>query len=345
MNSESTILTVQIGGDAPERLDKALARQLPENAGVSRSRIARLIREGCVSRDGEAVFDPDASARPGDTWRISMKPTYGGQPEAEDLPLKIIFEDAELIVVDKAAGMVVHPGNGHPGGTLVNALLHRFGENFKGTGEPSRPGIVHRLDRDTTGLMVVAKTEQALFRISGQFSERSAGRCYQAVVRGTPTAGSTFAGYPQIGPEAEGWVRIEGNIARSRKNRLRMAVVATGGRSAVTRIRILEKLAGASVSLIECRLETGRTHQIRVHMERVGHPLIGDSLYGAGARMLPEAAGEAAREAAAQFPRQALHAVSLHFNHPASGERMRFESPLPDDMRRLVTILRSGAHT
>ncbi len=339
IDSQARTILVKIGGASPARLDKALALGLPADAGISRSRIARLIRSGCVSLDGTVVREPDAAAHPGEVWTVEDSGEGTGHIEAEDLPLNVIYDDPDVIVLDKAAGMVVHPGRGHRSGTLVNALLHRFGEGFRAVGDDARPGIVHRLDKDTTGVMVAAKTSRAMMRLGEQFSERSALRRYHAIVRGVPVPGPGLASAANVCFEADGWVRIDGNIARHPKNRLRMAVVGRGGRHAVTRARVLQKLAGSAASLVECRLETGRTHQIRVHLEMAGHPVIGDPLYGASAKILPESAGEAAREAAAAFPRQALHAVLLAFSHPANGERMRFESPLPDDMRGLLRKL------
>ena len=332
-------MLVRIGGTAPARLDKALARELPAEAGISRSRIARLIRSGCVSHDGTVVREPDTAAKPGQVWSVECRRENSDRVEAEELPLNVLYDDEDVIVLDKAAGMVTHPGRGHRSGTLVNALLHRFGDGFRTAGGGARPGIVHRLDKDTTGVMVAAKSGRAMMRLGEQFSQRNASRSYQAIVRGMPVPGSGLDSVAGVSFEADRWVRIEGNIARHPKNRMRMAVVRRGGRHAVTRVRVLRPLANNTAALVECRLETGRTHQIRAHLEFTGHPLIGDPLYGAGVRILPQSAGPRAREAAAGFPRQALHAVSLEFSHPATGERMRFDSPFPEDMRRLLNAL------
>ena len=339
IDSEARRMLVQIRGTAPLRLDKALARELPADAGISRSRIARLIRSGCVSLDGVVVSEPDTAAKPGEVWTVEDSSEGSEHIEAEELPLNVLYDDQDVIVLDKAAGMVVHPGRGHRSGTLVNALLHRFGEGFRTVGGGARPGIVHRLDKDTTGVMVAAKSGRAMMRLGEQFRDRNAFRRYQAIVRGMPVPGPGLDSVANVRFEADRWVRIEGSIARHPKNRMRMTVVRQGGRHAVTRVRVLRPLANRTAALVECRLETGRTHQIRVHMELAGHPLIGDPLYGASARILPESAGDAAREAAAGFPRQALHAVLLEFSHPATGERMRFESPVPEDMRRLLHAL------
>ena len=190
IDSQGRTISVQIGGFTPARLDKALARELPADAGISRSRIARLIRSGCVSRNGVAVREPDAAAKPGEVWTVEVISEGADHIAAEELPLNVLYEDQDVIVLDKAAGMVVHPGRGHRGGTLVNALLHRCGEDFRTVGRDGRPGIVHRLDKDTTGVMVAAKSGRAMMRLGEQFSERSAFRHYRAVVRGIPVPGS-----------------------------------------------------------------------------------------------------------------------------------------------------------
>ena len=235
--------------------------------------------------------------------------------------------------------MVVHPARGNWNGTLVNALLHHCGESILSVGDIRRPGIVHRLDKDTSGLMVAAKTDRAVVSLADQFERRTAGRTYRAVVKGCPDRRSEFAGYGGISFEKGGILRIEGDIGRHPTNPIKRAVVEFGGRFAVTRVRLVELLASGAASLVECRLETGRTHQIRVHMEKVGHPLIGDPAYGSAARSLPASAGEKARAAAASFERQALHATMLNFEHPSTGEAMTFESELPADIAELKGAL------
>ena len=269
------------------------------------------------------MSDPSHRVDPGECWTISIPEPEPTGLVSEDIEISIVHEDSDLIVVDKAAGMVVHPARGNWGGTLVNALLHHCGDGILSVGDMRRPGIVHRLDKDTSGLLVAAKTDRAADSLSGQFERRSVVRSYFAVVRGIPDNRSSFGGHTGVSVERGGVIRIEGSIGRHPTNRLKMAVVASGGRPAVTRVRTVEELAGGAVSSVECRLETGRTHQIRVHMERVGHPVIGDPLYGTGARALPSSAGEPARRAVASFARQALHASTLEFEHPRTAGALR----------------------
>jgi 23S rRNA pseudouridine1911/1915/1917 synthase len=238
--------------------------------------------------------------------------------------LDILYEDEVLIVVNKPAGLVVHPAAGNPDRTLVNALIAHCGDSLRGIGGVRRPGIVHRLDKDTSGIMVVAKTETAQASLSAQFAERSIGRVYRAVVWGLPSP-------------AEG--EIVGNIGRSPHNRKKMAVVARGGKPAMTRYKVVRGLARGGAALVDCTLLTGRTHQIRVHMTHAGHPLIGDPIYGRGSRQRLAALPGHARQAVAAFPRQALHAGSLSFNHPITQERLTFTSNLPRDIRDLIDSL------
>jgi 23S rRNA pseudouridine1911/1915/1917 synthase len=310
-------------GDAGIRLDRALQRRLPE---LSRSRLKRLILDGQVTSAGRVLRDPAQRAAAG-VVVVALPAPEAAAPMAEPIPLAVLFEDAHLIVVDKPAGLVVHPAPGNPKGTLVNALLAHCGASLSGIGGVRRPGIVHRLDKDTSGLLVAAKTEAAHHALSQAFAQRRIERGYCALVWGVPS--------PPAG-------EIAGNIGRSPTNRKKMAVVGTGrGKPAVTRYRVERRFAapgGQRAALVECRLLTGRTHQIRVHLAHIGHPVIGDPAYGA------RAARAAARHAAigaeiATFARQALHARLLGFVHPATGERLRFESPLPADMAGLVTNL------
>ena len=330
---------MEIGEEPPPRLDRALAAFLPDGECMSRTRLSSLIRIGAVSSGGKTVSDPSHRAGPGERWIISIPEPESTGLAAEDIELSIVHEDRELIVVDKAAGMVVHPARGNWDGTLVNALLHHCGDGILSVGDMRRPGIVHRLDKDTSGLLVAAKTDMAADSLSGQFARRSVVRSYLAVVRGIPDNRSSFGGHSGVSSERGGVIRIEGSIGRHPTNRFKMAVVASGGRPAVTRVRMVNELAGGAASSVECRLETGRTHQIRVHMERVGHPVIGDPLYGTGSRVLPSGAGETARRAAASFGRQALHASTLEFEHPRTGRRLSFRSDLPEDIRNLLDAL------
>ncbi len=333
--SGSRIITVTIAADPPPRLDKALSRDVPEEADLSRSRLARLIAEGAVARGGEAVTDGKAKVAEGDVFEITVPEAVETETKAEAIPLTVVYEDEDLIVIDKPAGMVVHPAPGSGSGTLVNALLHHAGDTLSGIGGEKRPGIVHRIDKDTSGLLVVAKSDRAHHALAKQFEKHTAERRYLAVCYGVPSeADPRLHGVKGTSFEPGGVLKITTALARHRTDRQKQAVTFTGGRHAVTRVRVLETFEGAA--LVECRLETGRTHQIRVHMAHAGHALVGDPLYG-GRRKLPGAAPGAAEAAA--FPRQALHAATLGFDHPATGERMTFESPLPDDMAALVAAL------
>jgi 23S rRNA pseudouridine1911/1915/1917 synthase len=327
------IVTFRLGEDPPPRLDRAIARDAPEAAHLSRSRLARLIGEGRVRVDGAAAT-AKGRAVAGALVEVEVPAPEAAEDRPEDIPLRILHEDDDLLVVDKPAGMVVHPAPGTPGGTLVNALLHHLGGRLSGVGGRRRPGIVHRIDKDTSGLLVVAKSDAAHHGLAAQFAAHTAERRYLALCHGVPDpADPRLRGVPGAGWEGD-TLRIAANLARHRTDRQRQAVTREGGRHAVTRARVVEPLGGAA--LLECRLETGRTHQIRVHMAHAGHPLIGDPTYGAR-RRLPAARPGA--EAAAAFPRQALHAASLGISHPVTGETLRFESALPADMETLRLAL------
>lgn len=304
---------------AGQRLDRWLAAAFPE---LSRSRIKALIEAGRASRDGEVTRDPAEPVRAGATYRLGVPASAPAAPAAQPIPLVVLHEDAELIVIDKPAGMVVHPAPGNPEGTLVNALIAHCGASLTGIGGERRPGIVHRLDKDTSGVMVAAKTERAHQALSAAFARRDLERAYLALVWGVPAT-------------AEG--RIEAPIGRHPVDRKRMAVVPRG-KPAATRYRVLRGF-GTVASLLECRLETGRTHQIRVHLAHLGHPLVGDPAY---LRRVPAAArglDPGRRAALTGFPRQALHAALLGFRHPATGAALRFASPMPADMAALVALL------
>jgi 23S rRNA pseudouridine1911/1915/1917 synthase len=339
MSDPAEILTVTLAADAPPRLDKALAQAAPVAAGLSRARIARLIADGAVTRDGSAETDPAAAAAPGEVWRIALPARQAERAAAQPMALAIVHEDADLILLDKPAGMVVHPAPGAWSGTLVNGLLHHTGGRLSGIGGPARPGIVHRIDKDTSGLLVVAKTDAAHRGLAAQFAAHTVTRAYRALCHGVPDRGDArLAGLPAVTFEAGGTIRIGAPIARHRADRQRMAVV-TGGKPAVTRASVDEPFAGQA-ALLTCRLETGRTHQIRVHLAHIGHPLIGDPVYG-GRRRPGAPLSEAARAAIDGFPRQALHAATLGFVHPVGGARLFFESPLPADMAGLLAALRA----
>ena len=305
--------------EAGQRIDKTLAALLPE---LSRARLQALIAEGRVSRAGQRVSDGSARAQPGE-YRVEIPPPQRAEPQPQDIPLVVLFEDAHLIVVDKPAGMAMHPAPGSEVGTLVNALLHHCGASLSGIGGVARPGIVHRIDKETSGVVVAAKTDAAHQGLSALFAAHDIERTYVALTRGAlvPPKGT-----------------IEAAIARSPFDRKKMAVVKAGGRRAVTHYRVERTFGPAEKPLaarVACRLETGRTHQIRVHLASRGTPCLGDPVYGSGAPAAPvKAAIEAAR-----LSRQALHAAVLGFRHPITGEAVRCESDLPPDMAALEAAL------
>jgi 23S rRNA pseudouridine1911/1915/1917 synthase len=335
-------VTVTIGAAPPDRLDKALARDVPEEAALSRSRLARLIADGAVLLNGAVVTDPRVKVAAGDLLQVMVAEAEDSATQAEDIPLAVLWEDADLIVVDKPVGMVVHPAPGSGSGTLVNALLHHFGGNLSGVGGEKRPGIVHRIDKDTSGLLVVAKSDRAHHGLAAQFEAHSVNRRYLALVHGVPEAADPrLRGIAGVSFEPGGILRIATRLARHRTDRQRQAVLAEGGRHAVTRARVVEPFGTpGAAALLECWLETGRTHQIRVHMAHVGHALLGDQTYGGRRRLAGKTMGPAA-EAANSFPRQALHAATLGFGHPVTGEMLEFTSPLPPDMAELLAALRA----
>ncbi len=306
----------QAGG----RLDKTLAERLPD---LSRGRIQALMAQGLVSRDGEPLSDASAKARPGE-YRIQVPPPAPAEPRAEAIPLQVLFEDDHLIVVDKPAGMAVHPAPGSETGTLVNALLHHCGDSLSGIGGVARPGIVHRIDKETSGVMVAAKSDVAHQGLSKLFAAHDIDRVYVALVRGAPR--------PAKGT-------IETRIGRSPHDRKKMAVLKSGGREAVTHYMTEQVFGGDGdkplAARVACKLETGRTHQIRVHMASKGTPCLGDPVYGSG----PPAAAVREAVAASGLKRQALHAAVLGFIHPVTGQALRFESPLPADMAQLQANL------
>ncbi len=336
-----SLLTVQIGMDPPPRLDKALARDVPEDAVLSRTRLARLIEGGQVTVNGAVVIDCKARVEEGDEVAITVPEAEESHILPEDIALDIVYEDGDLVVVNKPAGMVVHPAPGTPTGTLVNALLHHFGGDLSGVGGAKRPGIVHRIDKDTSGLLVVAKSDAAHHGLAAQFEKHTAQRRYLALCNAVPDASDPrLRGLRGITFEPGNILRIATHLGRHRTDRQKQAVGWSGGRHAVTRARVIKRFgAPAACALLECWLETGRTHQIRVHMAYAGHGLIGDPVYG-GKRKLPHKALPPLGLAMAQgFPRQALHAASLGFVHPVSGEELMFEAPLPADMAALIAAL------
>lgn len=316
----------------PERLDRALAVLWSD---LSRSRLQALIREGHVAVNGAAVTDPGQKVPGGAAVTLDLPPPVAAEPQGEAIALQVVYEDESLIVIDKPAGLVVHPAAGHETGTLVNALIAHCGASLSGIGGVRRPGIVHRLDKDTSGLLVVAKTDRAHQGLALQFADHGRTgpleRAYLALVWGVP---------------ARTHGTVEAALGRSSHNREKMAVISEErGRHAITHWSREEALPpGAKdpvAALLRCELETGRTHQIRVHMAHIGHPLLGDEVYGSGFRTKAKRLSPAGQEALARLGRQALHAAVLGFEHPVSGETLRFESALPEDMEALLRALRS----
>ncbi len=316
MNGGESIISGVIASTG-QRLDKALA----DASGLSRERIKSLMGEGRVTLDGKAAAQASLKPAPGAAFAISIPAVTPDEAQPEDIPLSVVFEDEHLIVIDKPAGLVVHPAVGNYDGTLVNALLHHCRGQLSGIGGVARPGIVHRIDKDTSGLLVVAKSDVAHEGLARQFEDHSIERAYLALVAGNPM--------PPSGT-------VTGAIARSNTNRKKMALVADGrGKHAVTHYATLERFTHAA--LVECRLETGRTHQVRVHMTSLGHPLLGDPSYGRTPAKLKPLLAEH------KFERQALHAKVLGFIHPVTGAALRFESPLPADMKGLLVDLRNNS--
>jgi 23S rRNA pseudouridine1911/1915/1917 synthase len=309
---------------AAARLDKACATAFP---AISRSRLKALIEDGFVAVDGGTLTDPSAKVKPGQTLHVAPPPPADADPEPEEIPLAVVYEDADLLVLDKPPGMVVHPAAGNYSGTLVNALLAHCGEGLSGIGGVRRPGIVHRIDKDTSGLMVVAKSDAAHVGLSEQFAAHTLDRAYYALVWG------------MVMPESG---EYEGNIGRSSRDRKKMAVVSSGGKHALTRYKVVERF-GRIATLIECRLATGRTHQIRVHCAENGHPLVGDPLYGRKAHPGVIGFPDNLKGFINRFDRQALHAWRIGFNHPISKDFLVFSSALPDDMTALLAAFREGS--
>ena len=315
MGGKQTIAVNLEPAHAGWRLDRALAAAVPT---LSRERLKALIRSGALTGDDGAIRDPATKVRGGEAFQLAVPEPEPAHNVPQDIPLNIVFEDAHLLVVDKPAGLVVHPAAGNRDGTLVNALIHHCGESLSGIGGVARPGIVHRIDKDTSGLLVVAKTDVAHEGLAKQFAAHSIERKYLAIVSGVPRA-------------AHG--SIDAPLARSAANRKKIAIVKDGrGKRAVTHWKRLEVLDEAA--LVECSLETGRTHQVRVHMASIGHPLLGDPVYGRS--------GKAHRELLKRlgFHRQALHACVLSFTHPVTKHRLSFSSSMPADMQELFNQLR-----
>lgn len=302
---------------AGDRLDRAL---VPFIGDMSRARLQSLIAEGRLKLNGEPITDGKHKARAG-SYSLMVPAPVSALPEPQNLALTVLYEDAHLIVVDKPAGMAAHPASGTPDGTLVNALLYHCGDSLSGIGGVLRPGIVHRLDKDTSGVMVAAKSDQAHKGLSDLFSRHDIKRAYEAFVRGVPKSESGT---------------VTTRLGRSMHDRKKMAVLRQGGREAITHYRLLNVFGDKPVaSHIRCTLETGRTHQIRVHMAHIGVPCLGDPVYGSGAPV--RAVADIIKDL--NFTRQALHAAHLGFAHPVTGEKLSFEAPFPDDMAALHDAL------
>ncbi|MFT5180368.1 MAG: 23S rRNA pseudouridine1911/1915/1917 synthase [Alphaproteobacteria bacterium] len=319
---------------AGQRVDAVLAEAID---GMSRSRLKSLIVDGHLSLDGVALRQPSRKVAPGESFTLLVPDATPAIPQGQDIPLDVLYEDDDLIVIDKPAGLVVHPAPGNPDRTLVNALIAHCGPSLTGIGGVRRPGIVHRLDKDTSGVMVAAKSAVAHASLSEQFAARSVDRAYRAIAWGVPK--------PPAGD-------IETMIGRSPRNRKKMAVVTRNGKSALTHYQIERSLGPAHAplaSVLTCKLSTGRTHQIRVHLTHIGHPLIGDPVYGRAQNRQPSrqrnrhgaAVSPEARTVMAAFSRQALHAFRLGLDHPTTGERLFFETLLPNDMITLINNLES----
>ena len=328
---DNTSGTVTIGDDeAGLRVDRVLAAHL---AHLSRSRLKALILAGQVTIAGRTIRDPAATVKSGDLVKVTLPPPEPAAPQGEDIPLNIVYEDDAIIVIDKPKDLVVHPAAGHASGTLVNALIAHCGDSLSGIGGVKRPGIVHRLDKDTTGLMVVAKTDKAHRALAEQFAQKGEGplrRGYVAIVWGAP-------GKPKG--------TIDAPLGRHPQSRDQQAVRGNG-RAAITHWQVLERFTSPGArtpvaSLLACTLETGRTHQIRVHLAHLGHPILGDATYGTGFRTKASLLAPQARDALAALGRQALHAYLLAIEHPETGKILEFQSELPGDLRRL----RDALHT
>jgi len=316
-------------GPASERLDKLLGQA---SSDLSRARFQMLISQGHVNVDGTSIVDASFKVKPGSVVCVVLPEPADPEPLAENIALDTVYEDDQIVVVNKPAGLVVHPGPGNWTGTLVNALIQHCGSSLSGIGGVKRPGIVHRLDKETSGLLVVAKTDKAHHSLSEQFAAHGRdgrlSRQYLAIVWREPQ--------PRRGT-------IDTLIARSTSNRIKMAVSKSGGRQAITHYETIRTLPASSsevvATLMRCRLETGRTHQIRVHLAYIGHPLLGDSVYGSSHATSANKLNHAARESLARLSRQALHAECLGFRHPETGDPMLFRSALPDDMQDLLDAI------
>ncbi len=315
---ENHLLTVT-ENENDSRTDKFISTQLPD---ISRNRIQQLITQDAVKLNGNIITDRSHRLKEGDILEIFIPEAIESEMKPSNIPLNIVYEDEHLLVINKQAGLIVHPGSGNYENTMANALMAHCGDSLSGIGGVMRPGIVHRLDKDTTGLLVAAKNDIAHRKLSKQLKDRSLKRIYNTVIWGMPTKPAG---------------KISVNIGRSARDRKKMAPLKSGGRTAVTHYKIKKIFQDKIASLVECRLETGRTHQIRVHLNHIKHPVVGDKTYGSGHGRSLSTLGDGAKSYIRNFHRQALHSKYIGFIHPDSGEFMEFESELPDDMQKLIS--------
>jgi 23S rRNA pseudouridine1911/1915/1917 synthase len=338
------LLVLTLSDTPPPRLDKALAQVVPEGVTLSRSMLTKLIEGGSVRRvGGDVVTVLKTKGKAGEEWQVILPEPASLEAEPEDIPIEVVYEDDDLILINKAAGMVVHPAPGSETGTLVNALLHHCGDSLSGVGGMKRPGIVHRIDKDTSGLLVVAKSDAAHQGLAAQFAAHTIERRYVAFTYGAPSRSDPrIAGLQGVAFEDGGVIRVATNIARHKTDRKRMAVVHDAGRHAITRMSLTEAYGPVErpfAGKIECWLETGRTHQIRVHASHVGHGLIGDPIYGKRKSLPMREFSDEDRAFLEDFQRQALHAATIGFIHPVTKKLLRFTSELPKDLQQLQRVL------
>ena len=338
-----SIITFSILSSPPSRLDKALSRDAPAQAGLSRTRLTRLITGGHIQIDGKIELNPSSKVAEGQMVKVVMPELEPIETLPQKIKLDIIYEDDDLLVINKAAGMVVHPAPGSPKDTLVNALLFHCQNSLSGIGGEKRPGIVHRIDKDTSGLIVVAKNDKSHHGLAEQFERHSVERVYHAFCFGIPDLASPrLKGIKGVSFEPGNVIKISTHLARHKHDRQRQSVLFEGGKHAVTRFKVLEKYGNPqAISKIECWLETGRTHQIRAHMAHLGHSLIGDETYGKRKKISNKAFNEEGFSLIKKFERQALHASLLGFVHPITKKPMKFSVEMPLDLKKLAKGLKT----
>jgi 23S rRNA pseudouridine1911/1915/1917 synthase len=341
MSQTSSPIKIKILSADSTRLDKALAKFAPDFLSLSRSHAARLISSGAVNLDGLVIKEVDYLVSENQVWTVFVRKINDLETLPQEIPLDIVYEDDTLIVINKSSGMVVHPAPGSPDKTLVNALLYHCSDTLSGIGGVKRPGIVHRIDKDTSGLLVVAKSDRVHHGLARQFERHTVQRMYLALCYGVPNAADPrLVNHSGVNFEPGNIVKIDAHLARHKHDRQKQSVVKRGGRHAVTRARVVKEFGKLkSASLLECWLETGRTHQIRVHMSYIGHSLIGDPTYGGKRKLSTKSFPMETIRALELFPRQALHAAKLSFEHPINGNWLSFEAPVPRDFELLVSRL------